>query len=53
VKSIIENGLKKSNRSDVKFIVDGYGEDDKKSPFDNKYAEERYYNRTVIIDIIP
>lgn len=53
VKSIIQNSLRKSGRSDVKFVVDGYGEDVKKAPFDNKYPEERYYNRTVIIDINP
>ena len=51
VKSIIENALAKSNRTDVKFEVTGYGEDSSRSPFDNKYPEERFYNRTVIIDV--
>lgn len=51
VKSIIENALAKSNRTDVKFEVTGYGEDSGRSPFDNKYPEERFYNRTVIIDV--
>ncbi|OYU94805.1 MAG: flagellar motor protein MotB [Bacteroidetes bacterium B1(2017)] len=53
VKGILEKGLKKAGRSDVKFEVLGFGEDTQASPFDNNYAEERFYNRTVIIDIIP
>ena len=51
VKSIIEDALAKSNRTDVKFEVTGYGEDLSRSPFDNRYPEERFYNRTVIIDV--
>jgi len=53
VKAIMMSSLKKSGRNDVKFEVAGYGEDVTKAPFDNKYPEERYYNRTVIIDILP
>ena len=53
VKSILENGLNKAGRSDVKFEVIGSGEDQTVSPFENNYPEERFYNRTVIIDIIP
>jgi len=53
VKSIMQRSLTKAGRTDVKFVVSGYGEDSKKSPFDNKFPEERYYNRTVIIDINP
>jgi len=52
-KSIIENALSKAGRSDVKFEVLGFGEDQNVSPFANKCPEERFYNRTVIIDIIP
>ena len=52
-KIILENGLSKAGRSDVKFEVHGFGEDQNLAPFDNKYPEERFYNRTVIIDIIP
>ena len=52
-KTIIENALNKAGRKDVKFDVSGYGENENKSPFDNKTPEERFYNRTVIIDIIP
>jgi len=51
VKAIMQKSLNKAGRNDVKFVVSGYGEDVKKSPFDNKFPEERYYNRTVIIDI--
>jgi len=51
VKSIIEKALAKSNRTDVKFEATGYGEDSGRSPFNNKYPEERFYNRTVIIDV--
>jgi outer membrane protein OmpA-like peptidoglycan-associated protein len=53
VKSILEKALKDAGRSDVKFEVSGFGEDLTMAPFDNKYPEERFYNRTVIIDIIP
>jgi outer membrane protein OmpA-like peptidoglycan-associated protein len=53
VRSIIENALSKAGRSDVKFEVYGFGEDQDLSPFENKLPEERFYNRTVIIDIIP
>jgi outer membrane protein OmpA-like peptidoglycan-associated protein len=53
VKSIIENALTKAGRSDVKFEVYGFGEDQGLAPYVNNTPEERFYNRTVIIDIIP
>jgi outer membrane protein OmpA-like peptidoglycan-associated protein len=53
VKRIIENSLAKAGRKDVTFEVKGFGEDKSLAPFNNKYPEERFYNRTVIIDIIP
>ena len=53
VKSIILNALVKVGRSDVKFEVYGFGEDQSLAQFENNYPEERFYNRTVIIDIIP
>jgi len=53
VRNILENGLSKAGRTDVKFEVYGFGEDTEFAPFNNKYPEERFYNRTVIIDIIP
>ncbi len=53
VKNIIEHGLAMAGRTDVKFEVYGSGEDPISSPFENKFPEERFYNRTVIIDVIP
>lgn len=53
VKKIIESSLVKAGRKDVTFEVYGFGEDQSLAPFGNKYPEERFYNRTVIIDIIP
>ncbi len=53
VKSIMEKALAKANRTDVKFEVHGFGEDENLAPFNNKFPEERFYNRAVIIDIIP
>jgi outer membrane protein OmpA-like peptidoglycan-associated protein len=53
VRGIIESALSKAGRTDVKFEVYGFGEDQNLAPFENKYPEERFYNRTVIIDLIP
>lgn len=53
VKSILESSLAKAGRNDVKFEVYGFGEDENLVPFENKYPEQRFYNRTVVIDIIP
>lgn len=53
VKKILENALSKSSRKDVTFEVNGFGEDVSKSPFDNNLPEERSYNRTVVIDLLP
>jgi outer membrane protein OmpA-like peptidoglycan-associated protein len=53
VKGIIESALSKAGRTDVKFEVYGFGADQNMAPFENKFPEERFYNRTVIIDIIP
>lgn len=53
VKSIIEKSLANSGRSDVTFEIRGFGENENVAPFGNILPEERAYNRTVIIDIIP
>jgi len=53
VKAILVKSLSAAGRSDVTFEVYGFGEDLKLSPFENNSPEERFYNRTVIIDIIP
>jgi outer membrane protein OmpA-like peptidoglycan-associated protein len=51
VKRILQKSISLS-RTDVKFKVRGEGENEKLAPFENKYPEERFYNRTVIIDIL-
>jgi outer membrane protein OmpA-like peptidoglycan-associated protein len=51
VRNIIEKSLEKAGRKDVKFETYGYGEDLRITPFENRFPEERFYNRTVIIDI--
>jgi outer membrane protein OmpA-like peptidoglycan-associated protein len=53
VHKIMKKSLDKTGRNDVIFEVLGFGEDAVMSPFSNKYPEERFYNRAVIIDIIP
>lgn len=53
VKKILEEALSNANRSDVRFEVHGSGEDEGLAPFGNNLPEERSYNRTVIIDLIP
>jgi len=53
VKAIMEKGLAAAGRTDVRFRIFGFGEDQAMSPFENTYPEERFYNRTVIIDILP
>jgi outer membrane protein OmpA-like peptidoglycan-associated protein len=53
VKKIIEKSLSAAGRSDVKFEVYGFGADPNTSPFENNTPEGRFYNRTVIIDLIP
>jgi outer membrane protein OmpA-like peptidoglycan-associated protein len=51
VKAILEKSLMALGIKDVKFEVNGEGEDEKLGLFENKLPEERFYNRTVIIDI--
>jgi len=51
VQSILEEGLKDVGRTDVTFVTSGMGENAKTAQFKNKYPEERFYNRTVIIDL--
>ncbi|HSI77161.1 MAG TPA: OmpA family protein [Lunatimonas sp.] len=53
VRSILEKSLKRAGKTDVKFDIRGMGEDQTASPFKNELPEERAYNRTVIIDVIP
>ncbi|MGL5113435.1 MAG: OmpA family protein [Flavobacterium sp.] len=53
VKTIIEKSLANAGRSDVKFEIAGYGEDVNHLLFENKFPEGRFYNRTVVIEIVP
>ncbi len=52
-KALIERALKTYVINGVEFEVYGFGELKEHAPFQNRYPEERFYNRTVIIDIIP
>jgi len=53
VKQILQSSLAKSGRTDVTFTVNGNGENLELQPFGNALPEERFYNRTVVIDVIP
>lgn len=50
---IIERALAAAGKPGVMFETYGFGEDEGTAPFENNYPEKRFYNRTVIIDIIP
>lgn len=49
---ILERALLNTGKKGVKFETYGFGKEADKSPFENALPEERFYNRTVIIDII-
>jgi outer membrane protein OmpA-like peptidoglycan-associated protein len=51
--SIIERAVSNSGKRGVTFETLWFGEDLQYAPFDNYFPEERFYNRTVIIDIVP
>lgn len=53
VQEILKKAFAASAKNGVKFEIYGFGEDTNSAPFDNNTPEERFYNRTVIIDIIP
>ena len=48
---ILSNAVKRSGKNRVKFETDAFGMDTDRAPFGNKLPEERFYNRTVVIDI--
>ncbi|GAA4104866.1 outer membrane beta-barrel protein [Mucilaginibacter panaciglaebae] len=50
---VLESSLSATGKNNVKFETLGFGEDINHSPFENALPEERFYNRTVVIDIIP
>ena len=51
--SVLERALSRAGKRRVKFDTYGFGEDIRRAPFENRLPEERFYNRTVIIDIVP
>ena len=53
VKGILESALLKAGKTGVEFETHGFGEDTNFAPYENEFPEERFYNRTVIIDIYP
>jgi len=50
---VLEHSLTAAGKTNVKFETSGFGADAGHAPFENNLPEERFYNRTVIIDIIP
>jgi hypothetical protein len=52
VREIIEKELAKANRTDVKFLVYGFGKDQVIAPFGNTNQADKFSNRTVFVDII-
>jgi outer membrane protein OmpA-like peptidoglycan-associated protein len=53
VKRILQSAMNSQGRTDVKFEIFGFGEDPDYSLFNNQFPEERFYNRSVMIDILP
>ena len=51
--SILERALSKAGKRHITSETFGFGEDVAHAPFENDSPEERFYNRTVIIDIVP
>lgn len=37
----------------VVFDTYGFGEDERRAPFDNVLPEQRFYNRTVVVEVVP
>ncbi|HVZ39322.1 MAG TPA: OmpA family protein [Candidatus Kapabacteria bacterium] len=52
VQKILTRELTKAGKT-VTFDTYGFGEDERRSPFNNTLPEQRYYNRTVVIEIVP
>lgn len=50
---VIQRALSAAGTKGVKFETYGFGEDEGMAPFENNLPEKRFYNRTVIIDIVP
>ncbi|RPI04386.1 MAG: hypothetical protein EHM64_10130 [Ignavibacteriae bacterium] len=52
-RSIIERAISSSAKKGITFETFACGGNIQVAPFDNYFPEERFYNRTVIVDIIP
>ena len=52
-RTIIERAISSSSKKGITFETIACGENLQFAPFDNFFPEERFYNRTVIIDIVP
>ena len=50
--SILARELTKAGKT-VTFDTYGFGEDERRAPFNNTLPEQRYYNRTVVIEVVP
>ncbi|NEW80237.1 MAG: OmpA family protein, partial [Gelidibacter sp.] len=53
VKDTLQNSVAKLGTTGVTFEMNGLGENENTAPFGNNLPEERAYNRTVIIDVVP
>jgi len=53
VKTTLQNSVTKLGTAGVTFEISGMGENESAAPFGNTLPEERSYNRTVIIDVVP
>jgi outer membrane protein OmpA-like peptidoglycan-associated protein len=51
--NIIERAISNSGKRGITFETFGFGENLQYAPFDNYFPEGRFYNRAVIIDIVP
>lgn len=49
---VLTEHLARSGKT-VTFDTYGFGEDERRAPFNNVLPEQRYYNRTVVIEVIP
>jgi outer membrane protein OmpA-like peptidoglycan-associated protein len=51
--AILEKAITANGRRGVTYETTWYGESSEQAPFENGLPEERAYNRTVIVDIVP
>jgi outer membrane protein OmpA-like peptidoglycan-associated protein len=52
-RDIIERAISNSGKKGITFETFGFGEDLRYATFDNYFPEGRFYNRTVVVDIVP